>query len=80
MKIKSQKGISQRFSGVLGGPLGEKFSSRRLSVLLPLIVLPLNLSTENHAPLATGGQAEQRTMTWCKVASDILQDVEVLFP
>ena len=46
MKTKSQKGTSQRFSfrGPLGDPLGGRFSSRRLSVLLPLIVLPLNLS------------------------------------
>ena len=48
MKIKSQKGISQRLSEVLGGPLGDplggQFASRRLSVLLPLIVLPLSVS------------------------------------
>ena len=42
MKIKSQKRISWRvFGGPLGGPLGGKSSSRRLSVLLPLIVSPL---------------------------------------
>ena len=42
------KGTSRRFSEVLGGPPGHplrgRVSSRRLSVLLPLIVLPLNLS------------------------------------
>ena len=37
MKTKSQKGTSRRFSR-------GRFFSRRLSVLLPLIVLPLNLS------------------------------------
>ena len=40
MKTKSQKGTSRRPSPSLGG----RFYFRRLSVLLPLIVLPLRLS------------------------------------
>ena len=35
--------FSEVFRGSLGDPLGGKFSSRRLSVLLPLFVLPLRL-------------------------------------
>ena len=36
--------LSEVFGAPLGDPLGGRFSSRRLSVLLSLIVLPLNLS------------------------------------
>ena len=44
METKSQKGTSEVFGGPLRDPLGGRFSSRRLSVLLPQIVSPLNLS------------------------------------
>ena len=37
-------GFSPCSQGPLGDPLGGRFSSRRLSVLLALMVLPLNLS------------------------------------
>ena len=36
--------LSEVLGGPLGDPLGRRFSSRRLLVLLPLIVLPLNFS------------------------------------
>ena len=44
MKTKSQQETSQRFSEVFSDPLGRRFPSQRLSVLLPLIDLSLNLS------------------------------------
>ena len=44
MKTKSQKRTSRRFSEVLAETLSEEDFSRRLSVLSPLIVFPLNLS------------------------------------
>ena len=66
MKIKSQKGTSQRVSEVFGGPLGDPlgrgFSFRRLLALLPRIVLPVNLSPNPGViradiPAKTFGQA-----------------------
>ena len=36
--------LSEVCGGPLGDPLGRRFSSRRLSILLPLIGLPLSLS------------------------------------
>ena len=36
--------LSEVFGGPLGDPLGGRFSSRRVSVLLPLIVFPLTIS------------------------------------
>ena len=38
------------FGGPLGDPLETRFCSRRLSVLLPLIVLPINPSLNKKAP------------------------------
>ena len=47
MKTKSQKRTSGRLEDFpLGDPVGGRCSPRRLLVLLPLIVLPLNLSPE----------------------------------
>ena len=48
----------QRFSGVFKGPLRDplsgRFSSQRLLVLLPLIVLPLNLSPNRIVGMVKG--------------------------
>ena len=60
MKIKLPKGASRRFSEVLSETNSEEgFSSRRLSVLLPLIVFPLDLyprfSSSDSIPCEPGG-------------------------
>ena len=50
------------FRGPLRDPLRGRFPSQRLSVLLPLIVLPLELSPKINRP----GQAH---FSWCQMSS-----------
>ena len=56
MRPSSQKGTSRRFfRGFLPNPLGGRFSSRRLSALLPLMMLFLNLSSKEELSNTEGG-------------------------